>query len=144
MQSTGQTIFATAIYCYINLETKQLIYAQAGARHGVYLPSACQRGASTFNDDSIHPALGLIPETRYTDEVLNLDKGDTVVLYTDGIVEAARDEEEYSEARMVQFLMQQRQSGLSDMLQRLLVSVGDFTQCKELEDDVCLVALRVV
>lgn len=144
MQTTGQTIFATAVYCHINLETKQLTYAQAGARHGVYVPSTCQQRAGTFNNNSIHPALGLLPGTHYTDEVLNLNAGDTVVLYTDGIVEAARAEEEYTETRMVDFLMQQRESALSDILQSLLVSVGDFTQSKELEDDVCLVALRVV
>ncbi len=143
MQPTGQTIFATAVYSYIDFDNKQLTYVQAGARHGVYVPTGDIKSASVFESTTISPALGLFPDVRYAESSLTLESGDEVILYTDGIIEAAMGDEEYSEKRMVDFLMAHRRDTLPDMLDELLASVQEFTHSTELEDDVCLVALRI-
>ncbi|MGJ8653462.1 MAG: SpoIIE family protein phosphatase [Opitutaceae bacterium] len=144
MQPTGQTIFATAVYCHIDLNAKQLTYSQAGACHGVSLPASKEKSASVFSKNSINPALGLISGVQYAEEKMLLETGDEIILYTDGIIEAGIGEEEYSEARMLDFLMRHRRSDLPDMLEALLSSVHNFTQSKHLDDDVCLLALRIV
>lgn len=143
MQSIGQTIFATAIYCYLDLEQKQLTYAQAGARHGVYVPASDSERAVIFPIAGISPALGLIPGTEYTETTQSLHTDDEIILYTDGIIEAAMDEEEYSEARLVQFLVEHRRDDLQEMLDTLLQSVQDFTHSTELDDDACLIGMRI-
>lgn len=142
MQPIGQMIFATAVYSYIDLDNKQLTYAQAGARHGVYVPSASNE-AVVFENASISPALGLIPDVQFTESTQSLEAGDEIILYTDGIIEAAMGDEEYSEQRMIDFLMEHRRDKLPDMLEELLNSVKTFTKTKDLDDDVCLIGLRI-
>ncbi|MDP4644908.1 MAG: SpoIIE family protein phosphatase [Opitutales bacterium] len=143
LQPIGETIFATAVYSYIDLDKKQLTYAQAGARHGIYVPSASNE-AVVFESSSISPALGLIPDVQFAESTQSLEAGDEIILYTDGIIEAAMGDEEYSEKRMINFLMEHRRDNLPDMLNELLNSVATFTKTKELDDDVCLIGLRVL
>ncbi len=143
IQPSGQPMFATAAYSYIDIEAKRLTYVQAGARHGIHVPAEPSKPASTFSDAPIGPALGLLPNTHYSEASIRLESQDEIILYTDGIVEAAIGDEEYSEARLTDFLMQHRRDQLPEMMDALLQSVQAFTHTKELEDDVCLIALRI-
>ena len=143
MQAAGQTIFATAAYSYIDLAAKKLTYVQAGGRHGVYIPSSDSRAARTFKHKSTNPAIGLMPDIEFSSADIPLESGDEILLYTDGIIEAAMGEEEYSEPRMIDFLMEHRRDSLPDMLDALLDSVQTFTKNKDFDDDVCLVGLRM-
>lgn len=143
MEPTGQMIFATAIYCYLDIDTRQLTYTQAGARHGIYAPAGDAESALLFENRTMSPAIGLLPDSEYAESQIELNPNDEVLLYTDGIIEAAMDDEEYSEERLVQFLMAHRRDRLPDMMDGLLASVQEFTMSKDLEDDVCLVALRL-
>ncbi|MGJ8641687.1 MAG: SpoIIE family protein phosphatase [Opitutaceae bacterium] len=143
MQTAGQTIFATAAYCYINLDDQELTYSQAGAKHGIYVPKDTEKRASVLNNKSVNPALGLIPDIEYTEERMHIAKGDEIILYTDGIIEAALGDEEYSEARMLDLLTNHRRDTLPTMLDALLESVHQFTHSDDLDDDVCLIGLRL-
>ncbi|MDP4611499.1 MAG: serine/threonine-protein phosphatase, partial [Opitutales bacterium] len=108
-----------------------------------YVPSASNE-AVVFESSSISPALGLIPDVQFAESTQSLEAGDEIILYTDGIIEAAMGDEEYSEKRMINFLMEHRRDNLPDMLNELLNSVATFTKTKELDDDVCLIGLRVL
>ncbi|MFT4902163.1 MAG: sigma-B regulation protein RsbU (phosphoserine phosphatase) [Lentimonas sp.] len=143
MMPTGQMIFTTAAYSYLDLETKRLIYVQAGARHGAYVPADSSKATTLFDRNCISPALGLLPDVIYTESTIQMESGDEILLYTDGIIEAAMGEEEFSEHRLIEFLAQHRRDKLSDMMDALLTSVQDFTQSKDLDDDVCLIGLRL-
>jgi sigma-B regulation protein RsbU (phosphoserine phosphatase) len=143
IQPSGQTMFATAAYHYIDLEAKQLTYVQAGARHGIHVPANNSKSASIFNSISISPALGLLPGTHYMEASTQLEPRDEIRLYTDGIVEAATGDGEYSETRLVDFRINHRRDKLSDMIDALLQLVKEFTQTTKLDDDVCLIALRI-
>lgn len=143
IQPSGQPIFATAAYSVIDIEAKQLTYVQAGARHGIHVPADPSKPATCFSDAEIGPALGLLADTQYAQACIPLESEDEIILYTDGIVEAAIGDEEYSEARLTDFLMQHRRDQLPEMMDALLQSVQAFTHTKELEDDVCLIALRI-
>lgn len=143
MQPTGQTIFATAAYCYLDIDTQQITYVQAGARHGIYVPSGDSASAELFDAQSISPALGLLPDSDYAESQIQLRHGDEIMLYTDGIIEAAMGDEVYSERRLVDFLMAHRRDELSEMMDELIRSVQTFTHSEDLEDDVCLVGFRL-
>lgn len=143
MQPIGQTIFATAVYCYFDLEKKELSYVQAGARHGVYVPTDKSESAAIFPNESMRPALGLIPSTEYSVTSQSLKAGDEIILYTDGVIEAALGEEEYSEDRLIAFLAEHRRDNLHDMLDSLIESVQTFTNRTDLDDDVCLIGMRI-
>jgi sigma-B regulation protein RsbU (phosphoserine phosphatase) len=143
MHASGQTIFATASYCYLDLESRQLSYIQAGARHGIYTPADAAQHSRLFDDKKIGPALGLLPKVDYTEDYIQLNCQDEIILYTDGVIEAAMNEEEYSEARLLSFLETHRNDDLPQMIAGLIESVQCFTDHKDMEDDVCLIGLRV-
>jgi sigma-B regulation protein RsbU (phosphoserine phosphatase) len=144
MHASGQTIFATASYCYLNLESRQLSYIQAGARHGIYTPADPAQYSRVFDGKHIGPALGLLAEVEYTEDYIELNRQDEIILYTDGVIEAAMNEEEYSEARMLHFLETHRNDDLPQMIAGLIDSVQSFTDNKGMDDDVCLIGLRVL
>lgn len=144
MQPAGETMFATAVYCHLDIPSKTITYVQAGAKHGVFAPAGQANAASLFDKENIAPALGLLPSAKFNESSIGLQTGDEILLYTDGIVEAAMNDEEYSEQRLLDFLVSHQRDELPDMMNQLVRSVQDFTQCKELEDDVCLVGLRIL
>ncbi len=143
IEASGQSLFATAVYGHLNLEQKTLTYTQAGGRHGAYVAREANQLVTPFSKDSIGSALGLFADATYPEKTLELESGDEIILYTDGIVEAARGDEEYTEARLIQFLSQHRGQDISTMAEALIQSVQQFTGQKHFEDDVCLVGLRL-
>lgn len=144
IKSAGQTIFATAAYCYIDLRSKQMTYVQAGGSHGIFVPgNATTQKPRAFDSSNICPALGLLPETRYMESTIELNVGDEVLLYTDGIIEASLGEEEYGEARLTQFLIDHQQDNVSEMMNFLVSEVSNFTKSDQLDDDMCMIGLKV-
>jgi sigma-B regulation protein RsbU (phosphoserine phosphatase) len=107
------------------------------------VPASDFSRAAFFPSTHISPALGLIPDTKYTETSVKLYSGDEIVLYTDGVIEAAIGNEEFSEKRLVDFLVEHRNEDLNRMLDSLIQSVQAFTQRTELDDDACLIGLRI-
>ena len=97
-----------------------------------------------FDGKHLGPALGLLAEVEYTEDYIQLNRQDEIILYTDGVIEAAMNEEEYSEARMLHFLETHRNDDLPQMIAGLIDSVQSFTDNKGMDDDVCLIGLRVL
>jgi len=142
MRPMGETIFATAVYGYVDIASRKMTYVQAGSSHGIYVPAENKGHSKTFSSGKIGPALGLIENARYTEEVQSLKPNDEIILYTDGLVEAAMAEEEFSEARLIEFLDVHRKDDLDEMLDSLITTVQGFINNKEFADDVCLVGMR--
>jgi phosphoserine phosphatase RsbU/P len=143
IQPSGQLLFTTGAYCHLDLKTQLFTYVQAGARHGIYVPVDPCKASAAFDNNNVGPALGLLQDTKYCETTIQMEAADEIILYTDGIVEAALGEEEFSEKRLMNFLAKHRRGNLPEMLDTLLQSVQQFTGADELEDDVCLVALRL-
>lgn len=143
IKPSGQLLFTTGAYCYLNIEEKRLTYVQAGAKHGILVPVDEEKTSRSFKKDTVGPALGLVKDTQYLENQIDLQENDEIFLYTDGIVEAAIGEEEFSERRLLDFLAEHRHDQLDDMMNALIDSVQNFTDSKHLDDDVCLVSLRL-
>jgi sigma-B regulation protein RsbU (phosphoserine phosphatase) len=52
--------------------------------------------------------VGILPEGIYGQEVVRLERGDVLVLYTDGVSEARRDQKEFGDERLVDVLVSLR------------------------------------
>lgn len=143
IKPSGQLLFTTGAYCYLNIKEKHLTYVQAGAKHGILVPVDESKMSHSFKKDTVGPALGLVKDTEYLENKIELQENDEIFLYTDGIVEAAIGDEEFSERRLLDFLAEHRHDQLDDMMNALIDSVQNFTDSQQLEDDVCLVSLRL-
>ena len=87
------------------------------------------------------PVLGLLPDARFEQGVERLEHGDVLVLYSDGIVEAANESgEEFGEDRLIAAV--ESSADPREIRDSILSAVRAFTGSDVLADDQTLVAIR--
>ncbi|BFV60747.1 hypothetical protein KCMC57_up58510 [Kitasatospora sp. CMC57] len=75
---------ATACYLVFNRRTHLLRYARAGHPPPLLISAD---GTSRYLDQALAPPVGPMEGARYFDAAVNVQRGDTVLLYTDGLIE---------------------------------------------------------
>jgi phosphoserine phosphatase RsbU/P len=145
LRQTGTLVFATAVYCVIDIEQRQARFARAG--HPLPL-HACRATSEvrtvSLGKDSAGPAMGLIPNAQFKTTEAKLASGDFILFYTDGIIEVEK-------AGGIQFgvdgLLQSVRSNLNQpsdsLLESIIKDVYAFADSTALTDDVCLVVAEV-
>lgn len=85
--------FVTFFYGCLDLQTGKLDYCNAG--HNLPIIYSAQQGEAAFlkNTDDGMP-LGVYEEAEYEDVTVQMDKGDMIFLYTDGVTEAMNEEQQ--------------------------------------------------
>ncbi|MEO5332802.1 MAG: serine/threonine-protein phosphatase [Magnetococcus sp. YQC-5] len=88
--------------------------------------------------------LGIVDhfKQRWTRQVLLLEPGDRIVLYSDGIIEARKGEEEFGMERLASVLMAQdsKHASLESVLESLYLFLGDSSG---ITDDITLVEITI-
>jgi serine phosphatase RsbU (regulator of sigma subunit)/anti-sigma regulatory factor (Ser/Thr protein kinase) len=130
-------MFVTCLYGILEPETGRLQYANAGHdlpyhRHGNQVEEMRATGMP----------LGLMPDMHYEEKETFLAPGDSILLYSDGLVEAHNaDREMFSFPRLMQLVGES--GGGTELIDFLLAQLATFTGPGwEQEDDVTLVALQ--
>ena len=106
-QDIKKGMFVTAIYCILNKQTNELAVASAG--HNPMLLWRANGELLKVNPKGI--ALGFdkgpVFEHTISEETIQLKKGDRIVMYTDGTVEAMNaDSEEFSDEKFEKLVSQ--------------------------------------
>jgi serine phosphatase RsbU (regulator of sigma subunit) len=97
----------------------------------VYTGSASEKGDRFHFDESLEV------------ETFTLGSGDTVVLFTDGVVEMLnRRREEFGEHRLMSALMEQSHRSADEVCQDLVDRLSRFRHGMELRDDVTVVVIK--
>ena len=90
-------------------------------------------------------ALGVSPTEKITVREVQLDIGDCMLLYTDGLVEAQNAENEfYGKTRVLELINTQLPLPANDFLDKVLNNLEDFTKGAEQFDDITLLVLQIV
>ena len=145
LRQTGGMIFVTAAYAVIHLGFGKLRYAQAGH------PTPLRWDQSTGAVRSVNcppqcagPALGLLDEFEYITSEETVIAGDRVIMFTDGLFEAATPNgEEFGPERLAAALAHEAGQPLDATLTTLLGQVTEFCGGAAFADDVCVVAIEV-
>ncbi|WNZ13899.1 SpoIIE family protein phosphatase [Streptomyces sp. 11x1] len=128
----------TVVQTCVDWDTHTISYSSAG-----HLPPAllCHDGTVVFLDGATDPPLGARPEhTPRPEATLDFTEGDTLVLYTDGLIER-RDEDIYAGlGRLAQALTRHRRSAPELLADALLL---DLLHHGRATDDTALVILRL-
>ena len=89
-------------------------------------------------------ALGLIEEAEFQERTLNLHEADLLVMYTDGVTEAAgADNEEFGSERLAETIERFRRSAPKEVIRGIRESVEGFVGGRPLADDTTVVVCRV-
>jgi sigma-B regulation protein RsbU (phosphoserine phosphatase) len=87
--------------------------------------------------------VGLLPNRTYEAGALQLDPGDLLALYTDGVTEADNlDEEEFGLERTIECLKAHREEEPETILDRLFEAIDGFAGGAPQHDDITALVLK--
>jgi len=139
-------MFVTAFYMLLDIPTARLTVASAG-HNPLLLYRAATKQCIEVNPGGI--ALGFdkdgrLFERNMKEEVIQLQRGDRAVIYTDGITEAmSPTNEEFGEERMQAITIQCANKTSTEYLTTLVNAIQGHAQSDEQHDDITIVTLKV-
>jgi sigma-B regulation protein RsbU (phosphoserine phosphatase) len=131
--------FVTLFYGILDSQQRQLRYENAGH----CLPLVVHADGTILMPASYSGVLGLFSHWTFQDSELQLQPGDCLVLMTDGVLEAANDdEEEFGYQRLIEVVQKNRSSGVHGIRTAILQAVSEFCGGK-FDDDASLIVVTV-
>ncbi len=136
--------FASMFWCYHDPAAHSLSFVNAGHCP----PLLVRRNGGEVEMSSLQvggPVLGILPEAGYEQAKVEVSAGDILVMYSDGLVEAANScDEEYGEDRLREVLATVIEESAGEIRQAILKSLAAFTGAEKLRDDLTIVVARFV
>jgi serine phosphatase RsbU (regulator of sigma subunit)/pSer/pThr/pTyr-binding forkhead associated (FHA) protein len=131
--------FATMIVVALRTDGKSLTFANAGHCPGLLV----RHGGRIRRLNSTGPPLGLFPNIEYQEANHHLTPGDLLVLYSDGLTEAADcKDREYGLRRLTRVCKDHRDEPLTELARAIESDIEGFVQGQPYEDDRTLVLVR--
>ncbi|NOX58780.1 MAG: SpoIIE family protein phosphatase [Planctomycetes bacterium] len=131
--------FATMFYGVFSPDGKQFTYCNAG-----HNPPLLLRGEQFSELEEGGLVIGVAPDAAYLKDVVELQSGDQIVFYTDGVTEAMNyDGDLYGTERLRDSILRHRHLEVVTMTQQLLWDVRRFAGLAEQADDITLVVASV-
>ena len=134
--------FITFFFCVIDPINNQVNYCNAGHNP----PLLIRRDGTVEKLDVGGIILGIMPRFTYREATVPFEPGDVLVLYSDGVSEAARTgvDEEFGEDRIADVVRQNAGKSAADMVRAVIDGVAQFIQGSPPADDVTVVIGRRV
>jgi serine phosphatase RsbU (regulator of sigma subunit) len=132
-------LFATIVCGVLEIDTGEVVLCDGGhctpyvvKADGSVIPIKLKKGIP----------LGSFPEFSYTNVDLKLDRGDRLIVYTDGITEAENGaQEQYSTSRLERFLALTKDYSSAEIIDALLMDVFMFADGAPQSDDIAVLCL---
>lgn len=130
--------FISMCFGVLDLERKTFTCVNAGHPHPLFL-----HGTDGWQPlDKGGMVLGVVPGQWYEEEKIQLAPGDTVLFYTDGLIETKRGGVTFGEERLLQFLKRCRVTTAQQFAERIYQRSATYSG-GHLDDDVAVVAVRL-
>jgi sigma-B regulation protein RsbU (phosphoserine phosphatase) len=139
MESNGDHYF-TMIYGLLNVRTLRLRFTVAGHPP----PILFRDGSLPRCLDLAGFPIGVMDEVEYEESAIDLQPGDRLYLYSDGLTEEVNaHDEEFGNERLLSTIAEGQALGLQDSVESLLEKVVAWRGEKHLKDDVSILAVSV-
>jgi len=133
-------VYVTAFYGILHTDSGQVEYCLGGHNP----PYRVQKGGKTQAiDEPGGVVVGLLPDGGYENGILQLEPGESIVLFTDGITEAMNAEEKFfGERRLREILESSAEKAPHEMVAAVNHAVAEFTGDAPQSDDMTLLTVR--
>ena len=133
--------FVTAFYGIYDPVTKRLIYSCAG--HNPPRLKRCQDGTLISLDRAGGLPLGIADDIAYEEAELQLQRGDQIVFYTDGLTEAQSSDGNFFGTKRLDDELEKCSLQAQALLNSVLHSVETFANGRPADDDRTIIVARV-
>jgi serine phosphatase RsbU (regulator of sigma subunit) len=138
-KSIPSTFFITLFFGIIDMNSGSMIYCSAG-----HPPTLLKRKTPEVELLEVTgPILGAFSGVRYRDSSESIEKGNVLLLYTDGITEARCSGSFYDEERLISVFSSLNSTSVKDMPRAIFDDVMECTKGR-LSDDAILLSLALV
>ncbi len=139
-ETTAEGYFATFFFSIIDKSNLKMTYTNAG-----HNPPILIRKDGTVQRLEIGGiVLGFLSDQEYRQDSVDLQSGDYLVFFTDGVTEVKNSEgEEYGDERLIEFVKKHDDYKPKKIRSLLMEDIKRFSAKKELSDDVTLILIYV-
>jgi len=131
--------FITFFFGILDPLTGELVYVSAG--HNPPVLVRAQGGYELLPGGGL--ILGILPMAKYEESRITIEKGDVLVMFSDGVTEAPNpNDEEYGEDRLANLVAELSGKSASEIVAAIHTSVAEFTEGAPPADDITVVVTR--
>jgi sigma-B regulation protein RsbU (phosphoserine phosphatase) len=131
--------FITFFMTVANPDTGELVYTNAGHNPPLIVRKA--GGFETLGGGGV--ILGILPQATYKESTAQMEPGDILVLFSDGVTEAANPkDDDFGEERLAEVVASLRDRPAVEIVEAIESAVADFTEGAPAADDITVVVAR--
>jgi sigma-B regulation protein RsbU (phosphoserine phosphatase) len=136
--------FVALTYAILDFHQRTLTLSNAGQPSPI-LCSATHAEPSFIETDGDRFPLGIVKDSRYQETCVRLQPGDTVVFYSDGVVEAMNEKDElYETERFMASIAEGKALDAEALIEKLLADITRHVDGAEQHDDMILVVVKAI
>ena len=138
--SSVEYMFVTVFYAIYDMRTGLLTYCNGGHNPPFLLHANGTTEELPVSDNLI---VGALKGIQFKENTLQLEHGDTLVMYTDGVTEAMRQTREvFGKMRFNEILMTLADKGSQEIVESVKAGITDFVGDREQSDDITMLVLK--
>lgn len=132
--------FASLIYLEVEANSEKIRMLNAGHFQPLII-----KGNEIIETEKGAPAIGILNNTKYTEQKFSLENNDIFFVYSDGLIEACNENNEfYGENRMKKLLSESKHLSSNEIGKKIMLAVDHFVNEKILQDDLSMIILKKV
>jgi sigma-B regulation protein RsbU (phosphoserine phosphatase) len=132
--------FVTMFYLVMNSNTSECKFASAGHNPVLFFDKS-ELMVKRLTSSGLF--LGTFEDIQFEEGAVDLDNGDILFMYTDGLVEAMnKSDEQYGYDRLITKLIMFQNEKCSDIINYIMKDVKEFTEGKVFDDDITIFVVK--
>ena len=140
-QNSASGMFVTVFLFHVNTTERRLTYTNAGHFSQLHYCAASKKVKILKGEGK---PLGVLEDSKYDEGFLSYQKGDKLVLFTDGVIEAVSAKgEEFGSDRLIRVVEDHPDAPAEELKETIIREVKQFSKTDTWEDDFTLLVMKL-
>jgi sigma-B regulation protein RsbU (phosphoserine phosphatase) len=136
-------MFVALLYAVLNAKEQTLTLCSAGQTQPIHFSAKAEQADLVDTEGDTFP-LGILEDASYEETRRQLERGDKVIFYTDGIMETINDQEKiFGFERLLEIVNGAESMSAESLLKEILDRVNKFAGEAEQHDDLTVIVVSV-